>query len=299
MRDSKLSATICISTYNRAEELSLTLDSIKKLKTDNSLDWELILIDNNSTDDTKHVADKYRESLPIRYFFEPLQGLSHARNRALQECSSDVICFTDDDMIVDPCWLKEIVQSLIDFPEADYFGGRIIPYWPHGRPRWIRDENMALVAGLLGRYDLGSVIRMYTPEDLSPYGGNFGLRKRLYEKLEPFNTGLGVKGNIYGRGEETEFFSRAKAKGLNGVYIGTALCHHTVNPLHLSLSFMYRFGIQKGIAERFINPANNIGGKLSTELLYVLKGLYQLLKGRGDRFRQCIINMGIQRGLRS
>jgi glycosyltransferase involved in cell wall biosynthesis len=290
--------TVCICTYNRASSLLKTLESVSALNVSAKTKWELLVIDNNSTDETKSISERYRNKVPLRYVFEPLQGLSHARNRAVKECATDVICFTDDDMIVDPLWLKEIVQSTMNFPNADYYGGRIIPYWPNGRPHWLRDEGMALIAGLLGRYDLGSVVRMYIPEDPSPYGGNFGLRRRLFEKLEPFHTDLGVRGSIHGRGEESEYFLRAKAKGFRGVYIGTAMCHHAVNPRHLRLSFMYHFGVQKGIAEKIFRNKPDMKGSLLQEILYGIKGLYQLIKGKGDRFRQCVINMGIQRGLR-
>jgi GT2 family glycosyltransferase len=120
----------------------------------------------------------------------------------------------------------------------------------------------------------------------------------LFKTIEPFRTDLGVKGNIPGRGEEADYLNRAKKHGFKGAYVGKAVCYHWVDPVRLSLRHMYRYGIQKGIAEKIIHAKQSNEGSLFQELLYGLKGLFQLTKGRGDRFRQCIINMGIQRGLR-
>jgi glycosyltransferase involved in cell wall biosynthesis len=261
--------------------------------------WELLVIDNNSTDETKHVSERYRNKLPILYIFEPNQGLSYARNRAITECHTNLLLFTDDDVTLESYWLYEFIKAAREFPEADYFGGRIIPYWPNSHPHWLKDENMALLSGLFVKYDLGENNRMYKPDDPEPYGASFAIRRRLFNNIDYFRPELGVKGNIPGRGEEAEYFIRAKENGFKGAYVGTAVCYHWIDPLRLTLKYMYRYGIQKGIAEVLIHPDKNVKGSLFQELLYGLKGLYQLVKGRGDRFRQCVINMGIQRGLRS
>lgn len=290
--------TVCICTYNRADRLSSALESMLTLNVDSYLKWELLLIDNNSSDETRSVAENYNKNLPLRYIFEPNQGLSHARNSAITECHTDLLLFTDDDVTHESYWLYEFIKAAREFPEADYFGGRVIPYWPNGRPRWLKDENMALLSGLFVKYDIGEDNRMYKPDEPEPYGASFGIRRRLFEKIDKFNAALGVKGNIPGRGEEVEYLYRAKKSGFKGVYVGTAVCYHWVDPLRLTLKYMYRYGIQKGIAEKIIHTKHDMKGSFLQEILYGIRGLYQLIKGRGDRFRQCIINMGIQRGLR-
>jgi glucosyl-dolichyl phosphate glucuronosyltransferase len=293
-----LSATICICTYNRAERLSVALDALKKLKNERRIEMQILIIDNNSTDNTRETVERYSGSLPILYLFEHEQGLSHARNRALSECHADFLLFTDDDVTVDPFWLDEFIKTAQEFPEADYFGGKVIPCWSNGRPRWLKDENMALLSGLFVNYDLGTNTRLYTSNDPLPYGASFGVTRKLFEQLKPFCTKLGVKGNIPGRGEEAEYLARAMNQGFRGAYVGSALCYHWVDPIRLNLRYMYKYGVQKGIAEKLTCPVRNIKGRLFKELMYAIKGIYQLIKGRGDRFRQCIINMGIQRGHR-
>jgi glucosyl-dolichyl phosphate glucuronosyltransferase len=256
-----------------------------------------LIIDNNSRDHTPGVADEFRERLPVRYFFEANQGLSHSRNRAIREALGEGLIFTDDDVRPNPCWLNEYVMSFRIYHDAEYFGGRIVPYWPGGKPKWVRDINMPLLGGLFGSYDQGNTVRYYAPGDMHPYGANFALRRSLFERLERFRVDLGMKGSVPGRGEEAEYFLRAQKAGARGLYVPDAAVLHRVEAARLDLEYLYRFGVQKGIASKKIELGED-KPKASSEVAYLVRGMYQLLKGRGDCFRQCIINMGIQRGLR-
>jgi glycosyltransferase involved in cell wall biosynthesis len=296
-RDKKaVQASVAICTYNRCKSLPKTLDSLVVMDKPEGA-WELLVIDNNSSDRTAEVAHSYSERLPVNYIVEERQGLSHARNRALKECTGDLLVFTDDDVLICKEWLNAYVTAAKQYPAVEYFGGRILPYWPQGRPGWVKDESMPLIGGLLGHYDLGSTTRLYAENEMHPFGANFALRRRLFERLSPFNPEFGVLGKTPGRGEEAEYFQRAHTQGSVGVYVGEALCLHAVNPAHLSLEFLYRFGVQKGLAHARLTGSVN-GGNLSAEMFFLVKGIYQLSKGHGDRFRQCIVNMGMERGLR-
>lgn len=288
--------TVCICTYNRSSFLARTLESF--MKAPMGYNWELLIVDNNSKDDTRDVVQAFGTDLPVRYVMEAAQGLSYARNQAIQECLGELLIFTDDDVQVSSSWLNEFITAAKLFPEADYFGGRVLPYWPAGRPSWLKDEGVSLLGGLFVCYDLGTEVRMYRTQDPTPYGASFAIRRRLFDCLDPFRIDLGVTGNIPGRGEESEYLSRARECGFSGAYVGTAVCYHWVDPIRLRLSYMYRFGIQKGIAEVKMYGCQNLKGSLSKEFLFAVRGLFQLAKGRGDRFRQCIIMMGIQAGLR-
>jgi len=290
--------TLCICTFNRAGELINALRGLSELTPVAGGDWEVLIIDNNSSDNTKSVIAEFSRLLPVRYVFEEQQGLSHARNRAIKECKGDLLFYLDDDAVVHPAWLSGICRAIEKFPAADFFGGRILPMWDQGKPAWLRDENMPLIAGVIGHYDLGGQVRMYGPREPLPVGCNFGLRRNLFEDLEPFRTDLGVVGTTPGRGEEIEYLERAIANSYKGVYVGDALCYHHVSSKKITLGYMYRLGIQKGIAAQRVDGERAGIGSATVELLYGIKGLWQLCKGRGDRFRQCIINMGIQRGLR-
>jgi glycosyltransferase involved in cell wall biosynthesis len=255
----------------------------------------LLLIDNNSTDNTRQVADSFKETLPVRYLFEPVQGLSAARNRALQEFRGDLLVFTDDDVVLDSSWLAAYARELQVFPGAGYFGGRILPLWDNDRPKWLIDPSLPLISGLLVHYDLGEQSRWFDRGDSLPFGANFALRRSVTNLLEPFRLDLGVKGGSAGRGEEAEYLERARQSGASGAYLGSAVCFHLQDPQRFRVNYLYRYGIEKGRAAVRMGTAG--GGRLGLQLQFAIKGLMQLLRGRGDRFRQCMINIGIQRGL--
>jgi glycosyltransferase involved in cell wall biosynthesis len=259
------------------------------------LEWELLLIDNNSTDTTVDVARGFTDRLPLRYVFEPEQGLSAARNLAIRKYRGELLIFTDDDVVLDAGWLAAWASADAQFADAAYFGGRILPLWEGNRPRWLVDPSMALISGLLVHYDLGDTNRLYETGDPSPFGANFALRRELIEGLESFRLDLGVKGGSSGRGEEAEYLDRARAAGARGAYVGAAACYHMQDPRRFELPYLYRYGIEKGRAEMLMTGEGQ--GSRRGQATYAMKGLGQLLRGRGDRFRQCVINMGIQRGL--
>ena len=293
-----IDVTIAICTYNRAGSLADTLEHLCRQQDVSTPAWELLLIDNNCTDHTKQVAARFKAHLPLRYLVETNQGLSHGRNRALREARGDLLIYTDDDVRPVPRWLSAYAEACHRYPDAEYFGGRILPWWPEGKPGWVRDINMPLLAGLFGTYDLGEHNHWYAPGEMHPFGANFALRRSLFERLEPFRIDLGVVGSVPGRGEEAEYFGRVQAAGIRGVYVPEATVLHRVDPGHLTLCYLYRYGEQKGIASRTIHGGTATQGPF-TDGAYLAKGLWQLAKGRGDQFRQCIINMGIGRGGRS
>lgn len=291
--------TLAICTYNRAALLKQALDSLAAC-TPPTDEWELLLIDNNSRDDTCAVAESFIGKLPLRYVFELEQGLSAARNRALKECAGEVLLFTDDDLRFDPAWLAEYERAFIEHPEVGWFGGRVCPLWDNGPPRWLRDENMALIAGLLVHYDLGAQSCAYVADDPTPFGASFALRRSTFERIGEFRIDLGVRGDVPGRGEEAEYFERIRQAGIAGFYVGCASAWHWQDPVRFRLGYLYSYGIQKGVAAARMSASDgNAAGSFLRELEFGLKGGWQLLKGRGDRARQCVINMGIQRGLRA
>jgi len=291
-----MNISVAICTYNRADCMRDTLDSLRRLEPP-AADWELLLIDNNCEDHTRDVAESFAEALPLRYIVETKQGLAHGRNRAIKECGADALVFTDDDIQVSSNWLNAYLEAFRTYPEASYFGGPISPWWPQGKPSWVRDVNMPLLGGLFGTYNLGSATHYYSDDEMHPFGANFALRRALFEEMDPFRVDLGVRGTVPGRGEEAEYFRRARSSGHRGVYVSDAQVVHRVEPAHMTIRFLYRFGIEKGKASRRLHGEHSKRQGVS-QVTYFIKGLYQLVKGRGDRFRQCVVNMGISRGLR-
>ena len=111
-----------------------------------------------------------------------------------------------------------------------------------------------------------------------------------------FRGDLGCRGSSRGRGEETEFLQRCIAAGALGIYVGGALCWHKVDDRRLTLPALYRYGIDSGRAHKAISRST-ASGSIVRVPLHIARGFAQLLKGRGDRFRQCVINAGIEVGM--
>ena len=130
-------------------------------------------------------------------------------------------------VLLEPDWLLSYTEAFDAFPEAGFAGGRIVPSGITA-PGWFKGERLDLIDGVLGWYDLGTDVRATTPADPEPFGANFAVRRALVESIGAFEPSLGMHGKKLGRGEETEFFIRAKAAGAKGIYVGRALCHHPV-----------------------------------------------------------------------
>lgn len=288
--------SVAVCTFNRAASLSRTLISFVALRPPVHADWELLVIDNNSSDNTMEVALSFDSQLPLRYMFEGEQGLSAARNRALKEFKGDLLLFTDDDVVVDTLWLAAFDAAAQRYPLAGYFGGRVIPFWSERKPGWLKDESLALISGLLVRFDLGNETREFAEEEPTPFGASFALRRCVFDTVGEFRRDLGVVGGVPGRGEESEYLGRTRAAGWVGVYVGEAVARHWTDPRRLAVGYVYWYGVQTGIAER--NMGSLSKGSLVSAAAFASRGLLQLFRGRGDRFRQCVINVGIEIGLR-
>jgi glycosyltransferase involved in cell wall biosynthesis len=295
MHENFLSVAIC--TYNRARSLERALASIERSDTARNFAREVLVVDNNSSDDTRDCVASFQHRLPVHYHCETKQGLSHARNRAIREFAGDLLLFTDDDVEVGKEWLAAYYAAMADYPSAEYFGGRIIPRYEESRPGWLKDETLTLISGLIGLYDLGNESKLYSAGDMHPFGANFALKRSLIDSVGFFSTDLGVKGSTPGRGEEAEYFQRVQLDRYPGVYLHDAICYHYNAADHFTLSHLYSYGREKGKAERYMNGALKSRPLAAQQAVTFVKGLYQLLKGRPDRFRQNIINLGIAHGL--
>jgi glycosyltransferase involved in cell wall biosynthesis len=291
------SVSICICTFNRSQSLQRTLESLASQRNIKTGALEVLIVDNNCTDDTQGVVEAFREKLPIRSVTERRQGLANARNRAICESRGDFLLFTDDDVRLGTGWLAAYQDALLRFPEADYFGGRILPDWGTKKPRWVGDEPLPLISGVLVWFDRGPNTEIVSTNEQLPWGASFGIKRRLFEKLGMFRFDLGTGGSGLGRAEETEFLARARDAGAQGMYVGEAVCFHAYDPKRLTLAALYRHGISCGRSYNAFVACPRSGSYWAAAW-FVLRGLYQAIRGRGDRFRQCVINAGIEVGTR-
>ena len=189
--------SVVICTYNRADLLPGALGSLLQQSLDQSL-FEIIVVDNNSTDSTPDVVAQYLSYPHIRYIHEVSQGLAHARNRGYKEASGRYVAYLDDDARADPEWLKSILNVFNNtVPEPFAVGGPIYPFYLSQKPEWFKDE-----------YEIrswGDKPRFLVPKE-SFSGSNMIFTRPILEQFGGFNTHVGVNGTTLSVGEETSLF---------------------------------------------------------------------------------------------
>lgn len=228
--------TVAICTWNRADSLAATLHSCARLLAPPWLHWELLVIDNNSTDSTPAVVDRFADRLPIRRLFEPAQGLSHARNRAVAEAAGTLVLWTDDDVEVDAGWLAAYADALRRFPDAAFFGGPIEPAFTAPPPPWLRD-NLDVLGSALALRDLGAEEKLITTAADLPFGANMAMRRALLPAA-PFDPRLGRTGEALLSGEETALFAHLLAAGHYGVWLGNARVRHVIPARRMTVDYV-------------------------------------------------------------
>jgi glucosyl-dolichyl phosphate glucuronosyltransferase len=234
-----ISTVLC--TYNRAASLSATLESFSRLTLPTDLDWELIVVDNNSKDKTREVIQTFAESVPfcVRYIFEGQQGRSSALNAGIEAARNQIIAFTDDDVIVHTEWVTSLRQAFAECNCAAV-GGRIIPVWHHPKPDWLEMEGQQAVV----HFDLGNEMKEIKDP---PLGANSAFRKDNFEKYGLFRLDLGVSGSDHGIVcEDTEFGWRLLRAGEKIVYAPKALIYHPVDPHRATKAYFLKWYYNAG-----------------------------------------------------
>lgn len=236
--------SIVVCTYNRCKSLNVTLDSLLDQNINGSCEYEIIVVDNNSTDQTKEVVEGYLSKFEgrLRYTFEFNQGLSFARNKGIQEAKGSIVAFTDDDTIVDQKWVQTIYVCAkeIDF---DALGGRIMPVYPSNTPSWVKN-NADLLCGPVLCHDYGEETKEYTQPMTPIFGANMAFKREIFEKYGMFRTDLGAgRGTM---GEDTEFVNRLSKDSKKIYYCGKALVWHPAITERMSLGYIARWNIDYG-----------------------------------------------------
>jgi glycosyltransferase involved in cell wall biosynthesis len=235
----RISVIIC--TYNRSESLKKTLSSLGGLSGLDSIDWELLVVDNNSSDGTREVVEEFisASGRNCRYLFEKKQGLSQARNRGIREAEGEVIAFTDDDVLLDPKWLTNLAEEFENDGVA-CVGGKILPSWEKPRPGWLEGDLLNILALL----DLGEEkIRLSEPVI---WGANLAIRSSMFRQYGGFDTNLGrTEGKLYA-GEETKFIRMLLEKGETVLYCPSILVHHCIPEFRMKKSYFRKWSFDKG-----------------------------------------------------
>ena len=240
--------SVVIATFNRASGLAATLNSLSGLATRRA--WELIVVDNNSTDDTRHVVDTcallFR--VPVRYVCESRQGRSPALNAGITLARGDIVVTTDDDVRVEPDWLDRIADGMTRLG-CDYVGGRVLPIWEAPRPAWLPNhggKHWAVVALLdYGDHPIEFGTRV-------PLGVNMAFRRSAFERAGLFDPDTGRKaGTLLGQ-EVREWCIRARAAGLRGCYVPEIAVRHVIPAARLRKRYFRRWFYWRGISRALL-----------------------------------------------
>jgi len=218
---------VILCTYNRSQSLATALESLKALVLPATTEWEILIVDNNSKDATRQVAERFCERDPqhFRYLFETNQGLSNARNAGIREALGEILVFVDDDVIVEPSWLFNLTSDLKSGEWAGS-GGRILIPPGFSPPQWLALEGpWRQGAVLCAHFDFGDI-----PGELqeAPYGTNMAFRKEMFDRYGDFRTDLGLQPGSELRNEDTEFGNRLLAGGERLRYVPSAVVYHPV-----------------------------------------------------------------------
>jgi len=242
----KVTAILC--TYNRCKSLATALDSLAASILPETVEWEVLVVDNNSKDRTREVVDEFSQRYPgrFRYLFEPRQGKSHALNTGIREAGGDVLAFLDDDVIVEPSWLRNLTEPLQDSQWAGS-GGRIFPAPGFLPPRWLALSGPNAMGGIVcAHFDLGDNAR---PLDRPPYGANMAFLRKMFDKYGDFRLDMGPCPGSQIRNEDTEFGRRLMAGGERLCYVPSAVVFHEIPKNRMTKEFFLAWWFDFGRAQ--------------------------------------------------
>ncbi|HUF28157.1 MAG TPA: glycosyltransferase [Gemmatimonadaceae bacterium] len=295
--------SVVVCTSNRAAVLRRALEHLRRLAIPPELAWELLIVDNNGADDTEHVVANVAAALPVRMVREPRPGLSHARNRAIDEAGGDYVIWIDDDVLVEPQWLAAYVDAFGRWPDAALFGGPIAPQFDARPPRWAR-HVLPRAGGVFGLLDLGPNPVELEIEGLRiPFGGNFAMRVSELRQHR-FDPRLGRRpSDNSGVGEEIEVMEAVLGSGASGWWVPAARVRHclsrdvlTIRSLRRRLhgygAYMGWRAVTRGQGPKDVDTKAMRRRVLAAECRYIL----HLVTGRPARWIEDLIEACETRG---
>ncbi len=238
MRPESCDLSVVVSTYNRADRLPLALDAL--LEQAGDVPYEIIVVDNNSTDRTRDVVEAIAAKWhgKIRYAFEPRQGLSHGRNTGIAQSSAPLVAFTDDDVRVAADWVSQLKRVFDEHPEASYVGGPVLPNFLQPPPPWLTKSHWAPLA-----------LQDYGPEGIVTgkergmclVGANMTFRRNVFERVGTFSPALGRIKDGIGSTEDHDMQLRVWRAGMQGLYDPSPIVMADVTPDRMVKAYHYRW----------------------------------------------------------
>jgi len=216
---------ICVPTFRRPDQLMSLLASLCGLVLpETTADIEVLIVDNDINESARPLCEAAVLPWPLRYFVEPNRGIAQVRNAATKHSAgAGWIAFVDDDEVVEPEWLCNLIRTQLRF-HADIVAGPVLPEFRTGVPKW------CIQSGILERhrYPTGS-----RPKSLGT--GNVIINTEVFRRIGAFDERFGLTG-----GEDGEFFMRAGQAGLKIVWCDEAVTHESIGPGRANLRYLLR-----------------------------------------------------------
>jgi len=261
--------SVVVCTYNRAALLRLCLDSLSN-QTLGRDTYEVLVVDNNSSDATLKVANEYlNDGADFRIISEFEQGLSHARNRGWKEASGEFVAYIDDDAVAAPDWLVQMESFIAHNPDAEAFGGPCQVFYQNAPPSWFPPE--------FGSLSLGADVREVLLGEEFIEGPNMVFRKSLLKALGGFKTSLGMKGAKISYGEETRLLLDIAEQKIPVYYLPDMKVLHLVAGYKMSLRWL--------LSSAFAN------GRCSGETLKLKRTFFSHLRGLSIGLIKMLVSM--------
>lgn len=299
--DSVKELAIIICTYNRSKLLGFCLDSIVRYCNDFKEKITVIIVDNNSSDQTKEIVESYvsnyNPKIDFQYYFEKNQGLSYARNTGAKMANSKWLFYLDDDGMIVEDTLSQLFKT-IDDRDFDIFGGCYDAYYIEEKPKWLSNDFGVKKSKYKEKSYIG---------DEQIHGGIMVIRKSALQKLNYFNSEFGMKGNQLIYGEEDELINKAKKAKLKIGINPNFKMKHLVQPYKYSLLWQLKnqYFLGRDMARNYNEGQQNFAKSLFIVFpINVLNNIFRLLADKNyyfqnffyDSFKGVFIILGIIKG---
>lgn len=290
MPDPQISAIIC--THNRDNYLGAAIDSLLAQEFAN---FEIIVVDNASTDQTRQVVESRLPEPKLQYVYESVVGLSVARNTGAKTAQAPILAYLDDDAVASPQWLQVFHDAYQQNEQLAVAGGKVTLLWPEGTeaPKWLSPA----LAGNLGAYDLGDSTIYINEPGLTPRGLNYSIRRSFLNEIGGFDPNLGRVGKRLLSNEELLMTQEALQRGWQIAYLPDALVAHNVAPERMRRSWFLKRGWWQGISEYYREElSGKVGpGQISRGGERLLRGLVKCVKNANNpplRFENLVYAYG-------
>ena len=222
--------TLVVASYNGQETLSQSLQSLEAILIPQSIQFNVIYIDNASTDSTSTILSSFKPPFPFCLLYQKKKGKNAALNIIFDhhESLGEYIIFSDDDVVFSSTLLLEYEKVFKRYPSLSIFGGSVRPFWLAPPPKQVIEGVDSVVAFAITPEEKGYASGIISPEKL--HGPNMVIKKGVFEKGIRFNESIGPNGENYMMGSETELLLRLKTQGYQAAFSIEASVKHIIHP---------------------------------------------------------------------